>query len=147
MVLCGTCFFAYFIGAINSLVAEGDMVRNEKIRRIEQAQAFCFAKRLSPKLTKVILSHTKYHWDQNYVFDDDIGLLESLPIRIRFEIGRQISNKFLSTCPIFDDLDAYVKGLIALKLKSICCNENIKLFKVHLYLCIRIVNIYILIYV
>ena len=40
-ILVGTCFFAYFIGAVGSLVAEGDRVKCAQIQKIEEAQAFC----------------------------------------------------------------------------------------------------------
>ena len=129
VIIIGTVFFGYFIGAIGVVISDDNLVGNEKIERIEKATEFCKSKGLSPLLTNTIISHTKRHFESTYAFDDEKSLLDILPMRIRFEIGYQITQSFLSTLNIFDDFDEYIQGLIALKLKTISCNVNIKLFQ------------------
>ena len=129
IIVVGTIFFAYFIGAIGMLIANDNLIENEKLRRMEKAAAFCASKRLSSVLTKAIVFHTENYFETTYAFGDERELLNILPVRIKYEIGYQISKEYLSATDIFDDFDEYIKGLISLKLKTISCNVNIKLFQ------------------
>ena len=83
-ILIGTCFFAYFIGAVSSLLAEGDRVRAERLEKIEQAQQFCGAKKIPKELAHAILTHTKYYCKHNFLFDE-MTVLDNLPSYLRYE--------------------------------------------------------------
>ena len=37
-ILIGTCFFAYFIGTLTSLITEGDRIKSVEIQKLEEAQ-------------------------------------------------------------------------------------------------------------
>ena len=88
-ILIGTCFFAYFIGAVGSLLAEGDRVRAERNEKVEQAQQFCAAKKLPKDLAHAIVTHTKYHCKHNFLFDE-MMVLENLPSYLRYVINLDI---------------------------------------------------------
>ena len=80
--LIGTCFFAYFIGAVSSLLAEGDRVRAERLEKIEQAQQFCASKKIPKELSHAIITHTQYHCKHNFLFDE-MMVLDNLPPYLR----------------------------------------------------------------
>ena len=85
LFFCGFWWYnlAYFVGAVGSLLAEGDRVRVEKDGKIEQAHQFCVSKRLPGDLSHAVLTHTKYHCQHNFMFDE-MKVLETLPTYLRF---------------------------------------------------------------
>ena len=76
-------FLAYFIGAVGTLLADGDRIRGEKNQKIEEAQQFCVSKKLPKDLSHAIITHTKYHCKNNYLFDENM-VLSCLPSYLRF---------------------------------------------------------------
>ena len=81
-ILIGTCFFAYFVGAVGTLLADGDRIRAERNQKIEEAQQFCVSKKLPKDLSHAIITHTKYHCKHNYLFDES-SVLQCLPLYLR----------------------------------------------------------------
>eukprot|EP01083_Nonionella_stella_P081253 223714_1 len=131
-ILIGTCFFAYFIGAVGSLVADGDRVKCAQIQKVEEAQAFCTAKKLPAPVAHALMSHAKYHWERNFVFDD-LDVMNALPGYLRRDVGNCLSEKYFSQLSIFDDLSPYIRGLIALRLRCVSCNSGYELFHAQQY--------------
>ena len=82
-ILVGTCFFAYFIGAVSGLLVDGDRVRAELSEKVEKAQQFCLFKKLPSDLSHAIITHTKYHCKNNFMFDE-MSILNNLPTHLRF---------------------------------------------------------------
>ena len=74
---------AYFIGAVGSLLAEGDRMRIERNENVERAQQFCAAKKLPKDLAHAVLTHTKYHCKHNFLFDE-MMVLDNLPSYLRY---------------------------------------------------------------
>ena len=64
-ILVGTCFFAYFIGTLTSLITEGDRIKSVEIQKLEEAQAFCDQKKLPRELSRAVLTHIRYHCGYN----------------------------------------------------------------------------------
>merc|ERR1711971_52108 len=77
LILASSCFFAYFLGSITIMVMEGDAVHSYVEDQLEAAQHFCDQKTLPPLMRQAILTHTKYHCRNNYVFDEE-AVLEHL---------------------------------------------------------------------
>merc|ERR1719242_2776349 len=94
VVLIGTCFVAYFIGTINSLILDGDRTQSVQLQKVEEAQAFCDQKRLSPDLSRAITTHIRYHCHYNFVFDE-ADLISSLPPNLQHEVERQLGETVL----------------------------------------------------
>ena len=82
-IVIGTCFFAYFVGAVGSLLADGDRVRAEQNEKIEQAQQFCAAKKFPKDLSHAVITHTKYHCKHNFLFDE-ATILSHLPTYLKY---------------------------------------------------------------
>ena len=82
-IVLGTGLFAYFIGAVSSLVTEGDQITTEKQERLERTQAFCEHKRLPNDLSRAIIAHSKYHWNHNFLFNSK-EIIECLPSYLRY---------------------------------------------------------------
>ena len=59
-ILIGTCFFAYFVGTLTSLITEGDRIKGVEIQKLEEAQAFCDQKKLPRELSRAILTHIRF---------------------------------------------------------------------------------------
>ena len=127
-ILVGTCFFAYFVGAVGTLLADGDRVRTEKNEKIEQAHQFCVSKHLPKDLSHAIMTHTKYHCKNNYLFDE-MGVLSNLPVYLRLEVSAFVGKQILRQIELFSHLDSYTIGLIGLKMRQISCNAGHKLFQ------------------
>ena len=150
-ILIGTCFFAYFIGVLTSLVTEGDRIKGFEIAKIEEAQAFCDNKRLPQELTRAVLTHVRYHCNYNYVFDNDETVamlppyLQMVFTCVLFYIIFNIHNVYviyiqdigsylceqmsLESLDIFRNINKNVLGQISLKMKSMSCNESYYLFR------------------
>ena len=82
-ILIGTCFLAYFIGMVSSLLAECDRVRAERLEKNEQAQQFCGPKKITKELAHAILTHTKYYCRHNFLFHE-MTVLDNLPSYLRY---------------------------------------------------------------
>eukprot|EP01084_Bolivina_argentea_P160057 278753_1 len=123
VILLGTCFFAYLIGAVGSLVAEGDRARSVREQKFEEAQAFCASKNLPPILSRKIITHISYFWKKNFIYDD-FEILQSLPFTIQYEILNICGNKMFTSFKPFDDLPNTTKGLLSLKLKKFSMNKG-----------------------
>merc|ERR1719242_1733615 len=112
---------------------DGDRVRAVKLQKLEEAQAFCDQKGLPHELSRSILTHIRYHCRYNYVFDES-DLISSLPPNLQDEIHFKIAETGLSQ---LDFLKSFTKnkrslrilGQIALKMRSISCNEGFQLFE------------------
>ena len=78
------------------------------------------------------MSHAKYHWQRNFVFDD-MDVMNSLPGYLRRDVGNCLSEKYFNQCEIFQDLSPYIRGLIALRLRCVSCNAGYELFHAQQY--------------
>ena len=110
------------------LITEGDKDRAYEKERLEEAQSFCDMKKLPKELTRAILTHIKYHCQYNYVFNDN-DLLQSLPPYLQSDIHQYLAHRILSQIDMFKSLNKSILGQIALKMRSISCNEDYELFK------------------
>lgn len=130
VILVGTCFVAYFIGNITSLVTEGDRIKAVKVQKMEEAQAFCDHKKLPRELARAILSHIRYHCGYNYVFDE-ADLIETLPPYLQNDIHSYLGQFVLWQLDFLKSLrrsSSQILGQIALKMQSVSCNEGYCLF-------------------
>ena len=127
-ILMGTVFFSYFIGTLTALITEGDKVKLFKDEKLEEAQFFCDQKRLPQSLARAVMTHTRYHCDYNYVFDES-DLLYSLPPQLRDEIQHYLGRNILYQIDFFKGIDECVLGEMSLRMRSISCNEGYDLFK------------------
>ena len=93
-ILIGTCFFAYLVGALGALLADGDRVKLEVSEKIEQAHQFCVSKKLPHDLAHAVLTHTKYHCKHNFLFDE-MKILNTLPSHLRYVMSLSV---FLFVC-------------------------------------------------
>ena len=129
----GTCFVAYFIGSVNSLITEGDRTQSVKLQKLEEARAFCDKKKLSRELSRAILTHIRYHCRYNYVFDEG-DLISSLPPNLQNQIHSNLAQSILSQIDFFKSFtkstgSMHILGQIALKIRSISCNEGFKIIE------------------
>ena len=129
VILFGTSLFAYFLGAVSSLVSEGDAIKSRKRDKLEQTQAFCEHKHLPPDLSRAIMAHSKYHWNHNFLFDSQ-EVCANLPKHLRIDVHRHLGERYLSKLKFLDHLSLETKGLIALQLNSISCNQGKHVFRV-----------------
>lgn len=129
-ILVGTCFFAYFIGTLTSLITEGDRIKSVEIQKLEEAQAFCDHKKLPRELSRAVLTHIRYHCGYNYVFDES-ELISSLPPYLQNDIHSFLAQTILMQIDIFKSFkkSPQILGQISLKMRSISCNENYCLYK------------------
>eukprot|EP01083_Nonionella_stella_P217283 780208_1 len=127
LILIGTCFFSYFIGTLTVLITEGDKEKAYKLDRLEEAQNFCEKKKLPQELARMILTHTRYHCENNYVFDED-AIVQTLPPHLQLQIEYYLSSHFIKQIRIFNSLPDSILGQIALKIRSISCNADHKLY-------------------
>eukprot|EP01083_Nonionella_stella_P217282 780205_1 len=127
LILIGTCFFSYFIGTLTVLITEGDKVKAFQLDRLGEAQNFCSKKKLPPELTRAILTHTRYHCENNFVFDEDT-IVHTLPLHLQLQIEYYLSSRLLKQIRIFASLNDSILGQIALKIRSISCNATHTLY-------------------
>jgi len=75
-----------------------------------------------------VMTHVNYYHKHNFMHDE-WDILSSLPMAIRAKVCAKIGEK-LSGYPLFSDdvMSAYVRGLIALKMKSVRCHAGYSLF-------------------
>ena len=111
---------------------EGDRVRAVKLQKLEEAQAFCDQKRLPQQLSRSILTHIRYHCRYNYVFDES-ELIASLPPNLQDQIHSQVAEMGLCQLDFFKSFTKNKRcmrtlGQIALKMRSISCNEGFQVF-------------------
>ena len=90
VILVGTCFVAYFIGNVSSLVMEGDRTDTYLRDMLDDATAFCEQKMLPPDLTRAILTHLNYHVQNNYVFEEE-EILSAMPPNIQSQIHQTLA--------------------------------------------------------
>ncbi len=133
VVLVGTCFVAYFIGTINSLILDGDRTQSVQLQKVEEAQAFCDQKRLSPDLSRAITTHIRYHCHYNFVFDE-ADLISSLPPNLQHEVERQLGETVLCQLDFFKSFgrspgSMQTLGQIAYKMRAVSCNEGFCVFR------------------
>ena len=128
-ILVGTLVFAFLINEIGLMVKDGDIVSQIISQKNEETKAFCRTAHLSKELTHAVISHAKYYYKKNFIFDCE-KTIKSLPNYVVNEIGSQISKRYFKNVKIFDHLNDYIKGLISLKLKSISCNSNHNLYNI-----------------
>ena len=67
-VLIGTCFFAYLIGTISSLLNEGDQINKLTEQKMIESQHFCESRNLDIHLTRAVLGHTEYYCESGSLF-------------------------------------------------------------------------------
>merc|ERR1712176_1732628 len=115
------------IGTLTSLIGEGDAVRTYVAEQLEAAQYFCDQKGLPKQMRQAILTHTRYHCKHNYIFDED-KVLDHLPPYLRMDISYYVAKKAFQDLDFFSMLTPMDRGSIALKMKSISCNQGYKLF-------------------
>eukprot|EP01084_Bolivina_argentea_P255387 429528_1 len=127
-IVVGTIFFSYFIGTLTVLITDGDKDKAYESARLHEAQSFCEIKKLPKELTRAILTHVRYHCQYNYVFNSN-DLIKSLPPYLQTDIHKYLSRVILSQIDIFKNLNKSILGQIALKMRSISCNEDYELFK------------------
>eukprot|EP01083_Nonionella_stella_P131742 400458_1 len=129
-ILIGSCFFAYFIGTLTTLLGEGDGISSYKLHRMEAAQHFCERKKLPPEMAQAILTHTRYHCNYNYVFDEK-EVLNTLPPYLQMDVSFYVARRLLNSLDFLDNkiVDPVIRGSIAMKMKSISCNNGYKLFQ------------------
>eukprot|EP01084_Bolivina_argentea_P200585 342997_1 len=101
-ILIGTCFFAYFVGTLTVLITEGDRIKSYERDKLEEAQSFCERKKLPKELTHAILTHIRYHFSYNYVFDES-DVLALLPSYLQHDINVYVSKQFLLQLKIFQN--------------------------------------------
>ena len=130
-ILIGTCFFAYFIGVLTTLLEEGDKVRMYELERVEEAQLFCAHHRLPRQLARAIVSHIRYYCNYNYVFDHE-RIMASIPTYLQNHVNSHLAQS-LQDLDIFKHLPTQVIGQIALKMSSVSCNSGHTLFKKGMY--------------
>ncbi len=95
VIFIGACLFGYFVGTITSLIVEGDKVSSTIISKVEDAQHFCQQKQLPRDMTLAVLTHTRYHCQQNYVLGDESDVLNCLPSYLAMDVSTYISRKYL----------------------------------------------------
>eukprot|EP01084_Bolivina_argentea_P294139 506035_1 len=129
-ILAGSILFAYFIGTLTAVVAEGDRVRSYEISRVEEAKAFCDHHKFTKELTRKVLTHIRYFCHYNFVLDQD-EIVSTLPPFLQKEVQRHISNHHLklSEIDLFKDLPQEIIGQISLTMNSISCNMGQYLYK------------------
>eukprot|EP01083_Nonionella_stella_P078910 216228_1 len=128
-ILVGTCFFGYFIGTLTAYITEGDKVQSFRSDKLEEARSFCDKKKLPKELTRAVLIHIRYHCTYNYVFDEG-EVLSLLPAHLQHDIHNSVAKQFLMHLKMFHHLSDYVIGLIAVKCKSISCNQGYRLYEI-----------------
>eukprot|EP01083_Nonionella_stella_P082929 229099_1 len=126
-IIAGSCFFAYLVGTLTALVAEGDRKRAYEIDKVEEAQTFCSHYRFDRELTRKVLTHIRYFCHYNFVFDAE-EILTSLPPFLQNDIHLHIAKRTLSSLDLFEDLPSEIVGQIALRMYSISCNVGQRLF-------------------
>ena len=126
-ILIGTVFFAYFIGAVGGLLVDGDRVRAQLQEKVDQAHQFCLFKKLPSDLSHAIITHTKYHCKNNFMFDE-MSILNNLPRHLKSDVSIYVGTQILNQLKLFDKLDYQTIGLISLKMKLISCNAGYTLF-------------------
>ena len=127
-ILIGTCFFAYFIGAVSGLIVNGDNEKSEIRSKLEKAKKFCQVKKLPPHLSFAIIAHTKYHLQHNFGYDETMDILNNLPKHLKCRVTAHMGTKMLSQFELFDELDYETIGLISLKMRYISCNQGYTIF-------------------
>eukprot|EP01083_Nonionella_stella_P000797 2284_1 len=130
-ILVGTCFFAYFIGTLTTLISEGDRISSEIMSKMEEAQHFCDKKKLPHEMTRAVLTHTRYHCNYNCILNEQ-SVLAKLPPYLQTEISLHVyKTLMLSKIDFFNEsiLDPVVRGAIAIRMRSMSCNNNFRLFK------------------
>ena len=131
-IILGTGLFAYFIGAVSSLVTEGDQIKTVRQEKLEQTQAFCEHKKLPSDLSRAIIAHTKYHWNHNFLFDSN-QVIENLPSYLRTDVNRHLGERFFSNLKFFEHLSLETKGVVSTNLFSISANQGKVLFRVKFF--------------
>eukprot|EP01084_Bolivina_argentea_P146243 256141_1 len=133
LIIIGTCFFSYFIGALAVIITEGDRIKSFSTEKLEEAQEFVEKKKLPKELARAVLTHIRYHCNYNYVFDEQ-ELMDLLPPYLKYDVNMSIAEQFLSQLEIFNndefELEPFIIGQIALKMKSISCNEGYTLYHI-----------------
>eukprot|EP01084_Bolivina_argentea_P146242 256137_1 len=133
LVIIGTCFFSYFISALAVIITEGDRIKSYSIEKLEEAREFCRKKKLPKELRRAVLTHIRYHCNYNYVFDED-ELMDLLPPYLKYDVNLNIAEQFLNELEIFNNnnfqLEPFIIGQIALKMKSISCNQGYTLYHI-----------------
>ena len=105
---------------------------NVQSNEFEKALEFCLSKNLSPSLTKAILTHTKYDYKENCVFNE-VHILKSLPPYLRQMIANQLAKQYFGDIGFFNEINKEILGYIALKMKNISINAGNYLFKYNEY--------------
>ena len=98
---------------------------------MEEAQHFCDKKKLPQEMARAVLTHTRYHCNYNCIFDEQ-SVLNNLPPYLQMDINLHISKTImLNKIDFFSEriLDQQVRGSIAIKMRSISCNNGYKLFR------------------
>ena len=72
----------------------------------------------------------RYHCGYNYVFDES-DLISTLPPYLQNDVHSFLARTILMQMDIFKSIkkNLEILGQISLKMRSISCNENFKLFK------------------
>ena len=107
-------------------------MKSVKIQKLEEAQAFCDQKRMPSDLSRSILTHIWYHCRYNYVFDET-DLIAALPPNLQDDIHSRVAEAGLSQLDFLKSLTKNKRcirtlGQIALKMRSISCNEGFQIF-------------------
>eukprot|EP01084_Bolivina_argentea_P034560 63993_1 len=126
--LIGTATLSYFIGTLSSMISKGDRLKTVKEIRMSEAQAFCDQYNLPTRMTRAILAHLKYHFSNNYIFDKN-KIFANIPTYLYKMVAKQLAQRVVEKITFFKPLRSDVRGLIALKTKSISCNAGYKLYK------------------
>ena len=127
-ILVGTCFFAYFVGAVGELLAEGDRHHAEMEDKMQHAHTFCINKQLPKELTRTVIAHMKYYCRHNYLFDEQ-SVLGCLPDFLQNDIACELAKRVLLKLSIFKHMDPRIVGLIALRVRAISCNSHFNLYQ------------------
>lgn len=126
-ILCGSISFAYFVGSLTVLLTEGDRLSGIQGKKIEEAQAFCDYNRLPKMMARAVTTHVRYHCKYNFLFNHR-EIMQNLPSYLQHDINTLIAHKILSKLRIFKKTPSSILGEIALKMRSISCNEKFKLY-------------------
>eukprot|EP01084_Bolivina_argentea_P154416 269181_1 len=97
---------------------------------MEEAQHFCDKKKLPREMARAVLTHTRYHCNYNCILDEQ-SVLANLPPYLQMDISLYISKTLmLSNIDFFNEsiLDPVVRGAIAIRMRSISCNNGYRLF-------------------
>lgn len=76
------------------------------------------------------MTHLKQYWRGNLPFDNENEVMRCLPGHLKRKITRHCDRShFIDQMEMFSDLNAYIRGLIALKMRAVSCASDRFLYR------------------